>query len=159
MLPGRVSERARKAEVSATGSQLQIAVTVPVRAPIPASTGKLATMPESYADADSAATTSPRALQPVARARERAVADDEEEVAVAPRYARASPRWRSEGQANVDDAYDEPPAADPPSRGRYRSYREEGRWDDQRPEDRAAPDDRYAPSPYLGERYYPPPWR
>ena len=55
----------------------------------------------------------------------------------------------------MDDAYDEPPLAYPPARERYRSYREEERWGDQRPEERAF-DDRYAPAPYLGERYYPP---
>ncbi len=159
MLPGKVAEHARKAEVSATGSRLQIAVAAPPRAPVPASTGKLATMPADYADAGGAPpSTAPR---PVATARSReaveeaaAPADDEEEVVVAPRYARASARWRDVGQAD-EDAYDAPPAAYSPPRGRYRPYR---RDDDQQPDDRGAPDDRYAPAPYLGERYYPP-WR
>ncbi|MEO6338610.1 MAG: hypothetical protein ABIO39_01115 [Caulobacteraceae bacterium] len=168
MLPGKVSERARKAETSATGSQLQIAVTVPVRAPVPAPTGKLETMPEHYAEGGPSAAQPSVALQPTVRTRDRGIADrsdevfledDAKEVAVAPRYARAPARWRNAPQSGVDEGYDEPPATYPPARERYQAYREERRWDDQRFEDRAGPGDRYAPGSYFGERYDPPSWR
>ena len=157
LLPAKVSEHARKAEVSATGSQLKIAVTAPVQAPVPAPSGKLATLPDRPSGEAAAAPAAQPAPSPRVRASARpaeeiVVADDDEDVAAPPRYARAGPRWRSASQADEDDAYD-PPPADPPAR--YRPYREEDGWNDRRLEARRF-DDRYAASPYLGERYYPP---
>lgn len=159
MLPAKVSEHARKAERSATGSRLQIAVTAPAKAPVPAAAGKLATMPDNYADAGAAGSLPPAAVQSAANSRgrggarrleEAVVADDDEDVAVAPRYARAEARWRRAAEADEDDAYDQPPLADPPAR--YRSYREEARRD----REPRRFDDRYVAAPYPGEGYYPP---
>lgn len=159
MLQGKVTEHAHKAEVSATGAKLQIAVTAPAPEPIPASTGKLATLPSDYADKGAAAPRAPvrhaAASAPEPEAVEDAApADDEGDAVAPPRYARADPRWGDAGQVGAN-AYAEPPPGYAPPRGRYRPYRQ---YDDQGPDDRAAPDDRYAPGPYLSERYDPP-WR